>query len=193
MSGFFASKKPTLRPVPELLRRPSANAVSSGECHPAAADAAPAPASSTAAAAQLLRGRPGSHGAGRTRRAGPGVGGAAAPQAPWITPRLLRMAVANTHTNTCASPSRREGEVQWSPRESAWKPAPRLSALPAPPNARPASARLPRAGALELISMSLVSPRAARAEAPPRGEGKSFRGLRCATAPRHPPGSTRWS
>jgi hypothetical protein len=124
---------------------------------------------------------------------GPGVGRAAAPQAPWITPRLLRMAVANTHTNTCASPSRREGEVQWSPRESAWKPAPRLSALPAPPNARPASARLPRAGALELISMSLVSPRAARGEAPPRGEGTSCRGLRCAPAPRHPPGSTRWS
>ena len=47
MSGFFASKKPTLRPVPALLRRPSADAASAGECHPAAADATRAPASST--------------------------------------------------------------------------------------------------------------------------------------------------
>ena len=108
-----------------------------------------------------MRGRPGPPGPGRTRRAGPGIAGrgccaAGAVESAWTTPRP---AVANTHTTTCASPSRREGEVQ------APGPAPGGEGGKVPPR----RARAGRGG---------KCPRAAR--------GKSFRGLRRATAPAGP-------
>ena len=171
MSGFFALKEPTQRPVPVLLRRPSANAGSaSRETYPAAADATPAAASSTrpwplarpGCAGNLGRRRGGScvtgraH-LGRARRGMPGRGSAGLPRRRRRGPdRLLRI-----HRSTRAC---RPREVRKRCPARRGTKGPRAAREEAPPARR---GEMRTRSARGMIRGEATPGRAAREEAPP--------------------------